>query len=63
MECAQRILEIDPEARIVMLSGYEPVQQKLPDLLERKLLKGYLTKPADIAELSQFLAKVLRETT
>jgi PAS domain S-box-containing protein len=63
MECARRILEIDPEARIVMFSGYEPAQRKLPDLLERKLLKGYLTKPADIAEMSQFLAKVLQETT
>lgn len=61
MECAHRILEIDPEARIVMFSGYEPVQRKLPDLLAQKLVKGYLTKPADIAELSQFLAKVLRE--
>jgi PAS domain S-box-containing protein len=61
MECAQRILDLDAEARIVMFSGYEPSQRKLPDLLERKLVKGYLTKPADIAELSQFLAKVLHE--
>jgi nitrogen-specific signal transduction histidine kinase/ActR/RegA family two-component response regulator len=63
MECAHRILEIDPEARIVMFSGYDPAQRKMPELLERKLLKGYLTKPADMAELSQFLAKVLQETT
>ena len=61
MECAKRILQLDPQARIVMFSGYEPARGKLPDLLERRLLKGYLTKPADIAELSQFLAKVLRE--
>jgi PAS domain S-box-containing protein len=61
IECAQRILEVDPEARIVIFSGYEPAQRKLPDLLGRKLVKGYLTKPADIAELSQFLSKVLRE--
>jgi two-component system, cell cycle sensor histidine kinase and response regulator CckA len=61
LECAQRLLELDSEARIVMFSGYEPVQRKLPDLLERKLVKGYLTKPADIAELSQFLSKVLHE--
>ena len=60
-ECAQRILEVDTEARIVMFSGYEPGQRRLPELLERKLVKGYLTKPADIAELSQFLSKVLRE--
>jgi PAS domain S-box-containing protein len=61
MECAQRILEADPEACIVMFSGYEPTQRKLPDLIERKLLKGYLTKPADITELSQFLSNVLRQ--
>ena len=62
MECARRILEIDPEARIVIFSGYEPSQPKLPDLLDKKLLKGYLTKPADIFELSRFLAQVLEES-
>jgi YesN/AraC family two-component response regulator len=59
LECARRMLEADPDARIVIFSGYEPAQPKLPDLLGKKLLKGYLTKPADIAELSRFLAKVL----
>ena len=59
LECARRMLEADPDARIVIFSGYEPSQPKLPDLLEKKLLKGYLTKPADIAELSRFLGKVL----
>jgi hypothetical protein len=33
----------------VIFSGYEPVQPRLPDLFEKKLLKGYLTKPADIS--------------
>ena len=61
MECAQRILQIDPEARIVMFSGYEPGQRRLPDLLKQKLVKGYLTKPADIVDLSRFLSKVLQE--
>jgi PAS domain S-box-containing protein len=60
LECARRILEIDPDARIVIFSGYEPSQPKLPDLLNKKLLKGYLTKPADITELSRFLAQVLK---
>lgn len=60
LECARRILEFDPDARIVIFSGYEPAQPRLPDLLEKKLLKGYLTKPADIAQLSRFLAQVLR---
>jgi PAS domain S-box-containing protein len=61
MECARRILETDPQAQIVIFSGYEPPQSKLPDLLAKKLLKGYLTKPADIFELSRFLAQVLGE--
>jgi PAS domain S-box-containing protein len=60
-ECARRILDFDPDACIVIFSGYDLAQWKLPDLLERKLVKGYLTKPVDIAELSQFLAKVLLE--
>ena len=62
MECARRMLEVDPQARIVIFSGYEPSQSKLPDLLAKKLLKGYLTKPADIFELSRFLAQVLEES-
>jgi CheY-like chemotaxis protein len=61
MECARRMLEVDPQARIVIFSGYEPPQSKQPDLLAKKLLKGYLTKPADIFELSRFLAQVLEE--
>ena len=61
LECARQILELDPHARIVIFSGYEPVQPRLPDLFEKKLLKGYLTKPADIFELSRFLAEVLGE--
>jgi PAS domain S-box-containing protein len=62
MECARRILEVDPEARIVIFSGYEPAHRKLSDPLGAKLLKGHLTKPVDITELSRFLAQVLRGT-
>jgi PAS domain S-box-containing protein len=61
LECARQILDIDPNARIVIFSGYEPAQTPLPGLLEKKLLKGYLTKPADIFELSRFLAQALKE--
>jgi two-component system, cell cycle sensor histidine kinase and response regulator CckA len=62
MECARRILEVDPEARIVIFSGYEPAHGKLSDPLGPKLLKGHLTKPVDIIELSRFLADVLSDT-
>jgi CheY-like chemotaxis protein len=59
MECARRILEVDPKARIVIFSGYEPAQGRLSDQLWPKLLKGHLTKPVDIIELSRFLAEIL----
>jgi PAS domain S-box-containing protein len=59
LECARRILDADPAARIVILSGCEPVDPGLKDLLERKLVKGVLTKPLGISELSCFLAEVL----
>jgi PAS domain S-box-containing protein len=59
LECARRILDSDPAANIVILSGYEPMEPDLPELLRRKLIKGVLTKPVGIGELSCFLAEVL----
>ncbi|HSO60679.1 MAG TPA: response regulator [Desulfobacterales bacterium] len=54
LECARRILAIDPAANIAILSGYGPSLPEMPELL-----KGYLTKPVGITELSHFLAKTL----
>jgi PAS domain S-box-containing protein len=59
MECARQLLSIDPDAKIVILSGYEPSEPLQPELLEKERLKGYLTKPVDISELSQFLCAAL----
>jgi PAS domain S-box-containing protein len=59
LECARRILEIDPAAQIAILSGYGPFLPELPGLIEKQLLKGHLTKPVGIAELSHFLAETL----
>ena len=59
LECARQILDLDPKANIAILSGYEPSGPKLPDLLRQDVLKGYLTKPVDITELSAFLADAL----
>lgn len=59
LECARRLLESDPAANIVILSGYEPMEPDLSELLSRKLIKGVLTKPVGISELSCFLAEVL----
>jgi PAS domain S-box-containing protein len=59
LECAQEILAYDPGANIAFLSGYEPTEPKLPEILQKDVLKGYLTKPVDISELSAFLSKAL----
>jgi signal transduction histidine kinase len=61
LACAGQILGIDPRARIVIFSGYDPSQPELPEMLEKKLIKGYLTKPVDTSELSLFLADTLSE--
>ncbi|HEX5681558.1 MAG TPA: response regulator [Desulfobacterales bacterium] len=59
LECARRILAIDPAAQIAILSGYGPYLPELTDLLKKRLLKGHLTKPVGITELSHFLAETL----
>jgi len=59
LECARRILAIDPAAKIAILSGYGPFLPEMSELLKKRLLKGYLTKPVGITELSHFLAETL----
>jgi PAS domain S-box-containing protein len=58
--CAEKILEQDPEAKIVMLSGYE---EHGPDGIYDKVrssIKGYLIKPIDMRELSLLLSRLLQ---
>jgi len=59
LECARRILAIDPAAKIAILSGYGPFLPEMSELLKKRLLKGYLTKPVGITELSHFLSEAL----
>lgn len=58
---AQIILSFDSNAKIILVSGYE---DEGPDGLDdriRKIIKGYLTKPLDIEQTSQLVAKVLKK--
>lgn len=57
--CADRILEFDPGAKIVILSGYDRNGPELSDKHLNDAIKGYLTKPVDIAELSNLLARLV----
>ena len=59
VEAARQILEFDPEAKVVLLSGfdasgYDGIE---PNLL--KQIKAYLTKPIQIKELSRVLSGVI----
>lgn len=59
VEAARQILKFDPEAKVVLLSGYDASGY---DGIEAKLLKqikAYLTKPIQIKELSQVLSGVI----
>ena len=59
LRCAQSILEYDPEARIVLISGYDVGGTSGIDDKTKALIKWYLTKPVSMEELSQTIRKVL----
>jgi signal transduction histidine kinase/ActR/RegA family two-component response regulator len=61
MTCAKKIMEKDPDAKIVMVSGYEDTGPNGISSEVRKLIKGYITKPCSAAELSEIIAKALQE--
>ena len=52
-----RILELRPEARVILCSGYDE-----PDLRERMAgrLAGFLAKPFDLGKMESVLSRVLR---
>ena len=55
IRCARELLMLDPDARIVLVSGYEEVGIDGIDEDIRERVKGYITKPIDVAELSRVL--------
>jgi signal transduction histidine kinase/pSer/pThr/pTyr-binding forkhead associated (FHA) protein len=58
--CAKKILEIDPAARIVMISGYKETEIDKIDNDLKNALKGFVLKPFDIKALSKIIFKVLK---
>jgi PAS domain S-box-containing protein len=57
--CARKIVEKDPKARIIIVSGYEESGPNGIDESTKSLIKGYLTKPCGMGELSQVLFRAL----
>jgi len=60
ISCARRILEVDPQMRIIIASGY--AESTAPEIDEaiRRAVRDYITKPFRTAELSQALARALK---
>jgi PAS domain S-box-containing protein len=56
---AQSIMEHDPAAKIVIISGYDEDGPLGINEEGRKLIRGYLTKPVSMTELSSLMAELL----
>ena len=57
--CGNKMMENNPNAKIIILSGYDPGSSQQVDREAWKWIKDYLTKPVDMPELSHALARVL----
>ncbi len=58
-EAAQHILEFDPKAKVVLLSGYDANGYNGIETNLQQKISAYLTKPVQLRELSSVLSKVL----
>jgi len=59
--CSKKIIEQDPNAKIILISGYDEKGPNGIDLRTKKLIKAYITKPIDSVELSRILNRVTSE--
>ena len=59
--CIRKIKDMDPSARIIIVSGYEATGPNGIDADAGALIKGYLTKPCGREDLGRMLATVLSE--
>lgn len=59
IQCIENILRIDPDARIIIISGYESDGPNGIGENIRQSIKGYLTKPSNAAALSNMILQAL----
>jgi signal transduction histidine kinase/ActR/RegA family two-component response regulator len=57
--CIEKIVEMDPNANIVIISGYNDSGPDGIDQKIKRLVKGYLTKPFKAHELSDVISRAL----
>jgi two-component system chemotaxis response regulator CheY len=58
--CIKEIMKANPEAKILIVSGYENTGSDGIDEDVKKLIKGYITKPCGREELGRTLSQVLQ---
>jgi two-component system cell cycle sensor histidine kinase/response regulator CckA len=59
VSCSEEIMNFDPSAKILIISGYDQDGSSGIDGDKKRLIKGYLTKPIEMGRLSEELAQVL----
>jgi len=59
-ETAFKLLELDQNASIIIMSGYDENGPDGIDENTKKAIRAYIPKPFDISEISQILARVLK---
>jgi two-component system cell cycle sensor histidine kinase/response regulator CckA len=59
LSCGKEIIENDPDAKIVIMSGYDPICPQAIDTPSWEWTKDYFTKPVDMIELSHVLGRVI----
>jgi YesN/AraC family two-component response regulator len=57
--CIKRIMDIDPKSKIIVISGYNESGQNGIDESVKSNIKGYITKPCGLKELSRALFDAL----
>ena len=58
--CARKILENDPAARIVIISGYQQTAVDRIDADLKDVIKNFILKPCDLKKLGRVISKALK---
>ncbi len=59
LTCSEKIIDYDPNAKILIISGYDEDGASGMAEEKKRFIKGYLTKPIEMAKLSTQLAQLL----
>jgi PAS domain S-box-containing protein len=60
ISCGEKIMKFDPNAKIVIISGYDEHGPTALDEERKKFIRGYLTKPIDMNQLSSLLVQLFK---